>query len=226
MGETDQRARDAAATVRDLAQRIEEAIVLGALHPRERLVEDELMARYLVKRHVVRQALSDLEKQGLVQRKRNSGAQVKALTAKEVSDLYALRDILESSCARLIPFPVEDQQIEHLVVLQKEHAAAINHGDARAVFRANLAFHAAVYALSGNNALIEAVAEYARRTYPVRISTLVSKEHLERARDDHEKIIEALRRGERKQLVELCSKHLRPSRETYLNNLKRFGRDV
>jgi DNA-binding GntR family transcriptional regulator len=44
------------------------------------------------------------------------------------------------------------------------------------------AFHAALFAVSGNDTLIEAIAEYARRTYPVRLSTGVSPEYLERAR--------------------------------------------
>jgi DNA-binding GntR family transcriptional regulator len=92
------------------------------------------------------------------------------------------------------------------------------------VFRANLAFHAALYALSGNDTLIEAIAEYARRTYPVRVSTLVSQEYLERARNDHEQIIKALHTGDREALINLCTDHLRPSRDTYLLNLKRLGR--
>jgi DNA-binding GntR family transcriptional regulator len=216
--------KDVASAVLDIVQKLEEEIVLGVLHPRERLVEDELMARFGVKRHVVRQALSEMEKQGLVQRKRNSGAQVRALTAKEVIELYALREILETSCAKLITFPVRPALLKQIVAIQRLHTAAVKANDPRAVFRANLAFHAALFALSGNDTLIEAIAEYARRTYPVRLSTLVSSEYLERARKDHEQIIEALRTGDREALIDLCADHLRPSRDTYLTNLKRLGR--
>jgi len=216
--------RNADLAVRHMSTVLEEEIVLGALHPRERLVEDELMARFGYKRHVVRQALAYMEQQGLVQRKKNSGAQVRALTPKEVTEIYALREILETSSARLISLPVPAARLAPLVAIQRTHDAAVKAGDPRAVFRANLAFHAALHALSGNDTLIEAIAEYARRTYPVRLSTLVAPEFLEQARQDHKAIIEALRIGDQKRLLALCASHLRPSRDTYLANLKRLGR--
>jgi DNA-binding GntR family transcriptional regulator len=220
----DSEVRNADLAVRHMSTVLEEEIVLGALHPRERLVEDELMARFGYKRHVVRQALAYMEQQGLVQRKKNSGAQVRALTPKEVTEIYALREILETSSARLISLPVPAARLAPLVAIQRTHDAAVKAGDPRAVFRANLAFHAALHALSGNDTLIEAIAEYARRTYPVRLSTLVAPEFLEQARQDHKAIIEALRIGDQKRLLSLCASHLRPSRDTYLANLKRLGR--
>jgi DNA-binding GntR family transcriptional regulator len=220
----DERDRDVASAVHEVVQALEEEIVLGILHPRERLVEDELMHRFAVKRHVVRNALADLDKQGLVQRKRNSGAQVRALTGKEVVELYALREILETSCVKLIPFPILPAALQKIVALQRAHNTAVKKSDPRAVFRANLAFHAALHALCGNDALIEAITEYARRTYPVRLSTLVAQESLERARDEHMQIIAALRDGDRDLLVKLYARHLRPSRDAYLAILKRLGK--
>jgi DNA-binding GntR family transcriptional regulator len=216
--------RNAEHAVRHMMQVLEEEIVLGVLHPRERLVEDELIARFGYKRHVVRHALADMEQQGLVQRKKNSGAQVRALSHREVVEIYALREILETSCAKLIPLPVPPARLEPLIAIQKQHTAAVRANDPRAIFRANLAFHTALHTLSGNDTLIEAIAEYARRTYPVRLSTLVSAEYVERARQDHEDMIEALRAGDQERLLDLCASHLRPSRDTYLMNLKRLGR--
>jgi DNA-binding GntR family transcriptional regulator len=119
---------------------------------------------------------------------------------------------------------VPPARLEPLIAIQKQHTAAVRANDPRAIFRANLAFHTAFHTLSGNDTLIEAIAEYARRTYPVRLSTLVSAEYVERARQDHEAMIEALRVGDQDRLLDLCASHLRPSRDTYLMNLKRLGR--
>ncbi|MDB5758180.1 MAG: GntR family transcriptional regulator [Burkholderia sp.] len=221
---TTEESRNADHAVQHMTQVLEEEIVLGVLHPRERLVEDELMARFSTKRHIVRQALADMEKQGLVQRKKNSGAQVRALSPREVVEIYALREILETSSVKLISLPVPPKRLAPLIAIQKLHTAAVRANDPRAVFRANLAFHAALHALSGNETLIEAIAEYARRTYPVRLSTLVAPEYLRRARQDHEDIIKALRVGDQERLVDLCASHLRPSRDTYLMNLQRLAR--
>lgn len=215
------RCRDTSAAehVRDVARRLEEDIVFRALLPRERLVEDELMGRFRAKRHVVRQALVELERGGFVQRKRNSGAQVRALTPREVNELYQLREILETSCARLIPLPVPRDKLAPLEAIQRDHGAAVESRDARAVLRANLAFHEALFRLSGNDALVGAILDYARRTHPVRLTTLASAQYLDRARDEHVAILAALRKGDREKLVALCARHLHPSRDAYLSSI-------
>ena len=45
--------------VRMAVEKLEEDIAFGYMHPRERLVEDELRARFGLKRHIVRQVLAD-----------------------------------------------------------------------------------------------------------------------------------------------------------------------
>ena len=209
--------------VQDIVRRIEEDIVFRVYHPRERLVEDELMQRFEAKRHIVRQALLELERDGLVLRKPNSGAQVRALTAKDATELYAVREILETNCVKLIPLPVETHLLAPIEKVQREHAAAIKKNDVRAVFRANLAFHAAVFRLCPNDALVEAIADFARRTHPVRLTTLVTQEYLEQARSQHDEILHALREGDRARLVALSARHLKPSREAYLRTIEHLN---
>ncbi|MCX7141151.1 MAG: GntR family transcriptional regulator [Proteobacteria bacterium] len=209
--------------VQDIVRRVEEDIVFRVYHPRERLVEDELMQRFGAKRHIVRQALAELERDGLVMRKPNSGAQVRALTAKEATELYAVREILETSCVKLIALPVDARLLAPIEKIQREHAAAIKGNDVRAVFRANLAFHAAIFRLCGNDALIEAIADFARRTHPVRLTTLVTEQYLEQARSQHDEILQALLEGDRARLVALSARHLKPSREAYLRTIEHLN---
>ena len=59
----------------EIAGALEEEIALGHLAPRERLVEEELAERFQVKRHVIRQALADLDAMGIIVRQPNRGAQ-------------------------------------------------------------------------------------------------------------------------------------------------------
>src|SRR5277367_5929443 len=77
-------------SLRMVVSKLEEDVILGRLHPRERLVEDDLMARLGAKRHVVRQALAELERMGVVERIPNRGARVRAYDTKEVQQLYVL----------------------------------------------------------------------------------------------------------------------------------------
>ncbi len=195
---------------------LEEDIVFGRLHPRERLIEDELIQRFGVKRHAVREVLARLERMGLIERRKNVGALVRSFSSREVAELYALRALLESEAARRIALPVAPAALERLVAIQARHDAAVRAGSAPGVFRANLAFHQALFELAGDQTLQRAITEYARQTHPIRFGALVAADYRERARSEHWRMIEALRDGQRKTLVTLCAQHLLPSRDAYL----------
>jgi len=210
------RDRDIDMNVARVSDALEEEIVLGVLHPRERLVEDELCERFALKRHVARLVLAELEQRGLIERRKNVGALVKSYTPREVMELYSVREILETSAAERIALPVAPEQLAELVDIQKAHDAAAQAGNLRAVFRANMDFHHALFALSNNQALTEAIREYERRTHPIRSASLLFPHYLEKARGDHHAMLEALASEDRHKLVELCREHLVPARDAYL----------
>lgn len=215
---------DGGDAMQQVVETLEEDIVFGRLHPRERLTEDALMARFGLKRHVVRQALSELELMGVVERRRNAGALVRAFDTHEVVELYALREVLECHAAGLIAMPVPPQRLQALIDVQQRHDAAVAADDARAVFRINQQFHRELFALSDNGVLQQAIGEYARRTHPIRFGSLAAAAYRERARQEHWAMIEALREGRRDDLVALCRRHLLPSRDAYLAAEKARGR--
>lgn len=204
-------------TLPAVIESLEEDIVFGRLHPRERLVEDELINRFGIKRHIARAALESLEHLGLVERRKNVGAFVRAFSPRQVKELYQVRAALEKEAARCIPFPVPAERLEALITIQQQHDAAVAAGQARQIFRLNLLFHRQLFQLTDNETLIQAIDEYARQTHAIRFLSLLSPAYREQARAEHWHIIEALRAGDRKRLVRLCGAHLLPSRDAYLS---------
>ena len=93
--------RAAAPLRRKVVDTLREAIVTGQLAPGSRLVERELIDMMGVSRTVVREALRQLESEGLIDVVANKGAVVRALTLAEAKDLYAIRAVLEGLAARL-----------------------------------------------------------------------------------------------------------------------------
>src|ERR1700684_4664606 len=67
-----------------IATRLEENIVLGRRHPRERLIEQDLCEQFNTHRADVRLAFFELEKKGIIQRIPNRGALVRDLSPQEV----------------------------------------------------------------------------------------------------------------------------------------------
>uniref|UniRef100_UPI003F708212 GntR family transcriptional regulator n=1 Tax=Elioraea sp. TaxID=2185103 RepID=UPI003F708212 len=88
-----------------LVGRITEDILFGRLLPRERLVEDDLVARFGATRHAVRAALQTLAREGLAVHHRNRGAQVRSFTPAEVEEITEVRELLHAEAARRIPLP-------------------------------------------------------------------------------------------------------------------------
>src|SRR3546814_1095337 len=89
-----------ASGISDAVRVLEEDIVLGSLHPRERLIEDDLIRRFGFKRHAAREVLAELARRGLVERRKNFGCEVRAFAPQEVAELYHLRELLEAEAAR------------------------------------------------------------------------------------------------------------------------------
>jgi DNA-binding GntR family transcriptional regulator len=208
-------ARGDAELLNTVVSSLEEDIVLGRLHPRERLIEDELMRRFVVKRHVVRRGLADLEQMGVVERVPNRGAMVRAYGADEIQQLYVLRNLLEGHAARLIPMPLAEPDIEDLKKVQVVHDSAVTRGDLGMVFHANVNFHELLFSKTGNTYLADAIRQFALRTHGIRFYCLTYPGYLEKARQEHWEMIAAIENCDRESLVRLCNQHLLASRQCY-----------
>jgi DNA-binding GntR family transcriptional regulator len=199
-----------------IVQRLEEEIVLGRLRPRERLVEEDLVKYFGTKRHVIRAALLELQAMGIVARQPNRGATVRDFTAEEVEQIYDVRQLLEGAAARTMPLPPASDVIAALKEIHARHSKAVEEHDLRTIFRANLDFHRVLFAACGNPYLAEQIDQLAARAHAIRFHTITDPDLVRRARDEHQAMIESLEKGERDRLMELVSRHLRPSKDTYL----------
>jgi DNA-binding GntR family transcriptional regulator len=207
-----------------IATSLEEDIVLGRRHPRERLVEQDLCDRFNTHRGDVRLALFELEKMGIVERIPNRGAIVRDLTPREVMEIYAVREELEVMAVRILRFPVGPSSLARLDKIQDRHSAAIDADDMLTVFYANLQFHQTLFGLCENACLIETIKHLEQKVYGIRFYANAFPKALERARRDHVDMIKALRAARRDDLIELTRQHLKPSPQAYIRAYeRRFG---
>jgi DNA-binding GntR family transcriptional regulator len=199
----------------DLIAALQEEIMLGRLAPGARLVEEELTERFHTKRHVLREAFVELERFGLIERRRNRGASVRQLTIEDVNQIYAVREILERAAAEQMVFDKKRYQV--IEAAQKRHDAAVEAGDAKAVFRANFDFHEALFAACGNPYLAAAIDDFRRKSQVVWSYAIVKPEYFRNAQREHRAMLKALREGDRKRLIGLFADHLDISRQAYLD---------
>jgi DNA-binding GntR family transcriptional regulator len=195
---------------------LQEDIVLGRLAPGARLVEEDLADRLKTKRHVLRQAFVELERFGLIERRRNRGASVRQLTLDDVAQIYAVREILERAAAAQILLPMKKADLEPIEAAQRRHDAAVAAFDAKAVFRANFEFHMQLFASCGNPYLAAAIEDFRKKTHVVWSYAIVKPEYFRNAQREHKAMLKAIREGERRKLIELCAQHLNISRRAYV----------
>jgi DNA-binding GntR family transcriptional regulator len=100
--------------VRDL---LEEAILGGELKPGERLRAEALAQRFGTSRTPIREALLQLEGQGLVEVEPNRGAVVRTFDRDDVLDLYEVRALLEPAAAARAAQRISAPDIERLEAL-------------------------------------------------------------------------------------------------------------
>jgi DNA-binding GntR family transcriptional regulator len=209
-----------------IATRIEDDVVLGRRHPRERLIEQDLSEHFRTHRADVRLALFELEKRGIVERIPNRGAIVRDLTPAEVLEVYAVRAELEVMAVRVLPLPVAAADLKRLEELQRDHSRAVKAGDLLAVHHSNVRFHRGLYGLCGNTCLIETIEQLAQKVSVIRSSAHANSQALDRARQDHIEMIEALEHSRREDLIALTRRHLKPALQAYIKAYeRRFGPD-
>ena len=204
-------------TLGEVVRALEFDILLGRLRPRERLVEDALMARFGAKRHVIRRALDELERIGVVVRARNRGAAVRDFSAREVEEVYEIRELLQRHAAERMPLPGDPDLVAQLKVIQARHDAAVAAGDLRTVDHVNDIFHRVFFSVCGNRQLADAIAHYMQLTRAMRIYPMADPVSLAKLRDQHWQMIRALETGHRAALVRLVVQHLQPSKAAYLS---------
>ena len=97
--------------VRDL---LEEAILEGELKPGERLRAEALAQRFGTSRTPIREALLQLEAQGLVEVEHNRGAVVRTFDKDDLRDLYEVRALIEPHAAARAATRIQAPEIERL----------------------------------------------------------------------------------------------------------------
>lgn len=204
-----------------IVAKLEEDIVLWQIPPGTRLVEDQLMERFATKRHIVRSALERLSLMGLVDRIPNRGSVVKSYELTQVARLFEYRKIIEPAAANLIPMPVSEHALDELRFVQKQHDDAGQRGDMAGLFRANHAFHRAIFSLCPNEYLSGSIEHAAMQAHAVRFSSVQDQDAVKRAREDHHNMIRAIAEGDRAELVTLCRTHLQLSYDAYVRFARR-----
>jgi DNA-binding GntR family transcriptional regulator len=158
-----------------VADRLRRAIVTGRFRPGSQLSERELCELTGVSRPSLREALRQLEAEGLITTPPRRGPMVTALTVEEVGHLYALRRVLESFAAREFARRRRPEDIEVLRAAVQRLDEVEDAGSPFDMLQAGTEFYNAIAAGSGNPYLAQALGTLHNRITLIRFVSLHRK---------------------------------------------------
>lgn len=191
-----------------LVDQIKQDIFTGVLRPGDQLEEAELAERFGVSRTPIREAIRSMVDCGLLETRPRKGAIVRSLSAKELHDLFEVAAELEGMACRLA---CENLTRNHMASIQKaldECGFAAEAQDIRGYVDANLAFHAAIHAASGNIWLIDQLEQIEARINVYRLMPYEVVGRLEMSMQEHTDINDAIVKREGKVANELMRSHM------------------
>lgn len=132
---------------------LRQAIIEGRLAPGARLTERELTEMMRVSRTVIREALRQLESEGLIAIIPNKGPVVRTLTLSEAKDLYQIRAVLEGLAARLFTEHAGEAHLKRLAAALDVVVRAYAGGDAQQVLETKNRFYDVLFEGAGSETL-------------------------------------------------------------------------
>jgi DNA-binding GntR family transcriptional regulator len=191
----------------DLTDRVHrqllETICAGELAPGTRVTQEELAATLGVSRQPVHQALRLLKKEGFLVDAGKRGLMVSTLDAAAVEQLYQVRAVLDGLAARL----AAQARRKLDASLIEDGRRSIAGASLRAMIRADMQFHEAIYAAAGNPLIAESAGRHWKHIARAMGATLRPGGMRASVWDEHEAVLAAIHRGDAIRAERLARAH-------------------
>lgn len=204
-----------------LVDRLRDDIVRGTYAPGHYLRLDEIADRFEVSTMPVREALRDLESEGLVTIYPHRGAVVTELTAEDLQDIYDIRATLEAMATRLAVPRMTAATCEELTHIIEQMDGQLGH--VAALVRLNHQFHSTLYAESGRRHLCELNRTLRYRTQHYLHAYMDDLGSMALAQVEHRSILQACQDGDADKAAALVGEHVAEVGRAIIEFLDRRG---
>ncbi len=189
-----------------LVEKLRDEIIRGDLIPGQHLRLEEIAGRFEVSTMPVREALRELESEGLVTIFPHKRAVVTQLSSEDLQDIYEIRATLEEMATRLaVPQLTENtlKQLETVVEQINSHL-----GELVILVELNHNFHNTLYAASGRKHLCELTSMLRLRTQHYLHAFITSLGGMPQAQDEHRAILRACKLGDAEEAASIVFEHV------------------
>ena len=203
-------------------QKIREDILNGKYKENDELRENTIGKELGVSRTPVREALRQLELEGLVSIFPNRGAYVTGISHKDTWDIFVIRSMLEGLSARWAVENITDAQFDELeetILLSEFQMKKESEFSAEQVTALDGRFHSILYEASGSRILSHVLTDFHNYVQTARRYSVASEDRARKSIREHRQILRAIRDRDGEMAEQLANEHIMH----VMQNLKKQG---
>ena len=198
---------------------LKDRIIHFGYRPNQRLKALEIARHLDLSRTPVKEALSRLEQEGLVRRDLGSGYVIEPIRARDILNMYKVREILEVEAAREAVAHITPATIESLAAILDKARGLLQEGRLDEFMRTNREFYLTIFAAARNDVLLHILEGLNCRIWSM--GSIVVKRYPPRADQillENRRVLKALRSRDRKAIEHAIRAHIQAAGE----NVQKF----
>lgn len=197
----------------NLYSQLQKDILTGKLKPGQKLTEQAICKEYKVSRTPVREALRQLEAEGLVENILNRGAFVTGLSQQEFEDMFELRKIYEIQAVKWAIERITDEEMDALEETFEFMEFYTLRNDIDKMLTINAGFHQIIYGASHNRMLKQQLSSYQTYFKYRSRENIYADNYLTNVLEEHRMIFKAFTEKDVEAGAEAMERHIENSKK-------------
>ena len=202
-----------------LLGKLQRDILTGEFKPGKKLTEQELCSRYMVSRTPVREALKQLETDGLVENILNRGAFVVGMSDQDYEDMFELRKIYEIQAVKWAIERISEEEMEKLEETFEFMEFYTLRNDIDKMLTINTGFHQVFYEASHNRQLKKLLSSYQNFVKYKNAESVYDDDYLQSVLEEHRAIFKAFVDKDVKAGAQAMERHMNKTKERRCGNV-------
>lgn len=205
----------------EIANVIKDRILNGEYAIGEKIKENEIAEELKVSRTPIREAIKQLEAEGLINCIPNRGSFALGFTKQDIEDIYTVRALIEGLAVSWAVAKITDHEIEKLQDIYELMEFYSNKKNSEKVVEMNREFHKIIYNASNSRFLVQILKSYQEYVQQTRKVTVYVEENLDSILKEHYEILKAIKERDENKATEKILSHLSNSQSRAEIGIKR-----
>ncbi len=201
-------------------QQLEDEILNGKYKPGDSLIESKLSEEFGISRTPIREALMQLELEGLVQSIPNKGVVVKGVSAKDVEDIYTIRKMIEGLAARWATEKANEEELKEMKeILELEEFYTLRN-DIERLIELDSRFHELIFKASKSKPLMQTLKTFHQYVKRARNISMSTPGRAQKSLEEHRAILQAIVDRDPERAERLTTEHVSNASKNLLHRRK------